>query len=57
MRTKAKAEPKQPELKTYIVTDPIKGEVANKRIQAKRGDKLQLTQDEAKAFKNWILEI
>ena len=43
--------------KWYMVTDPIEGHVNNKSIKAKRGDQIQLTPDQAKLFKDRILEI
>lgn len=43
--------------KLYIVTDPIAGNIAGKVILAKRGDKIMLTVDAAKVFKDSILEL
>lgn len=43
--------------KLYIVTDPIAGNINGKVIKAVRGDKIHLTEDAAKIFKDSILEI
>lgn len=59
MRKKAQTLPVQVESdrKLYIVTDRIRGFVCNRHIEHVRGDKVYLTPDEAKVFKDSILEI
>jgi hypothetical protein len=47
----------KPEGKQYIVTDKMSGSINGKRIEAKRGDRLVLTDDEAKTFAAYILEL
>lgn len=56
-KTAIPADPPVADKKLYVVTDPIQGFVQNRRIQAVRGDKLHLSDDEAKVFKDSILEI
>lgn len=41
----------------FMVTDRIAGNINGKVILANRGDKVYLTEDAAKIFKNHILEI
>lgn len=43
--------------KLYVVTDRIAGNIYGKVISASRGDKLYLSIDVAKVFKDHILEI
>lgn len=41
----------------FIVTDRITGNINGRVIKADRGEKIYLTEDEAKVFKDRILEI
>jgi hypothetical protein len=43
--------------KLYVVTDRIAGNIAGKVILANRGDKIYLSEDAAKVFKDRILEV
>lgn len=48
---------KEPDKKLYIVTDRITGFINFKQISANRGDRVYLNYDEAKVFKDSILEL
>jgi hypothetical protein len=56
---KAPAAPAAPprEDRRYVVTDPIAGHVCGRAISHVRGDIVRLSPDEAKVFKDRILEI
>lgn len=41
----------------YIVTDRMTGYIQNRRITHERGEVVHLSEDEAKAFKDSILEL
>ena len=41
----------------YVVTDRIQGNINGKVILANRGDKVYLSEDAAKVFKDRILEV
>ena len=43
--------------KLYVVTDKISGNICGKVIVANRGDKVYLSADAAKVFKDRIIEV
>lgn len=49
--------PKEPKRPLYIVTDRMTGYIHNRQITHERGEVVYLSEDEAKAFKDSILEL